>query len=69
MCVVPEDLSDTDRLLALFEAAQHEGLVTGSESDRLRFVDVAERARTVGTRNPCGLFVRLVRGELWHHIT
>lgn len=67
--VVSEDLSNTDRLLRLFEAAQHEGLVTGSESDRLRFVAVAERARTVGTRNPCGLFVRLVRGELWHHIT
>ena len=67
--IVPEDLSDTGRLVALFETARHEGLVSGSESDRLRFVAVAERARTVGTRNPCGLFVRLVRGELWHHIT
>lgn len=67
--VVASDLSDDDRLLALFEDAQRVGVVTGSEADRLRFVAAAEHARTVGTRNPCGLFVHLVRSKLWHFIT
>jgi len=67
--VVASDLSDDDRLLALFEDAQRGGVVTGSEADRLRFVAAAEHARTVGTRNPCGLFVHLVRSKLWHFIT
>lgn len=67
--VVASDLSDDDRLLRLFDDAQCEGVITGSEADRLRFVSAAERARTVGTRNPCGLFVHLVRGKLWHFIT
>ena len=29
----------------------------------------AEHARIIGTRNPCGLFVRLVRGGLLHFAT
>ena len=29
----------------------------------------AEHARVIGTRNPCGLFVRLVRGGLLHFAT
>ena len=45
------------------------GLVTSSESDRLKFLAAAEHARVIGTRNPCGLFVRLVRGKLWHYLT
>ena len=60
--VVPEDLKDTGRLLDLYEQAVELGLVTDSEHDRLRFVAAAEHARIIGTRNPCGLFVRLVRG-------
>ena len=33
------------------------------------FVAAAERAVVRGTRNPCGLFRRLVERKLWHHIT
>ena len=67
--VVPEDLTDTGRLLDLYDQAVGEGLVTRSEWDRLRFVAAAEHARIIGTRNPCGLFVRLVRGGLLHFAT
>src|SRR5205823_1676166 len=67
--VVPEDLTDTGRLLELYGQAVGVGLVTSSECDRLRFVAAAEHARVIGTRNPCGLFVRLVRGGLWHFAT
>jgi hypothetical protein len=67
--VVPEDLKDTGRLLELYEQAVELGLVTGSEHDRLRFVAAAEHARVIGTKNPCGLFARLVRGGLLHFVT
>ena len=67
--VVPEDLKDTGRLLELYDQAVELGLVTESEHDRLRFVAAAEHARIIGTRNPCGLFVRLVRGGLLHFVT
>jgi hypothetical protein len=67
--VVPEDLKDTGRLLELYEQAVALGLVTESEHDRLRFVAAAEHARVIGTKNPCGLFVRLVRGRLLHFVT
>jgi hypothetical protein len=32
-------------------------------------VAAAEHARIIGTKNPCGLFVRLVRGGLYHFAT
>ncbi len=67
--VLPEDLKDTGRLLDLYEQAVELGLVTESEHDRLRFVAAAEHARIIGTKNPCGLFVRLVRGGLLHFVT
>ncbi|MBV8457221.1 MAG: hypothetical protein JO122_11470 [Acetobacteraceae bacterium] len=64
-----EDLKDTGRTLELHRQAVAAGLVTGSEADRLRFVAAAEHARAIGTTNPCGLFVRLVRGRLWAFLT
>jgi hypothetical protein len=64
-----EDLQDTGRTLELYGQAVKAGLVTGSEADRLRFVAAAEHARAIGTTNPCGLFVRLVRGRLWSFLT
>lgn len=67
--VEPEDLRDTTRTLELFEDAAKRGLVKASEADRLQFVAAAERAISVGTSNPPGLFVRIVRGKLWHHLT
>jgi hypothetical protein len=67
--VVPEDLKDTGRLLELYEQAVDQGLAPPSEWGRLRFVAAAEHARVIGTKNPCGLFVRLVRGGLYHFAT
>ena len=67
--VVPEDLTDTGRLLELYEQAVAAGLVPPSEWGRLRFVAAAEHARSIGKDNPCGLFVRLVRGGLLHFAT
>ena len=67
--VVPEDLKDTGRLLALYDQAIARGWVTASERDRLRFVSAAEHARVIGTKNPCGLFARLVRCGLWSFLT
>jgi hypothetical protein len=64
--VVTEDLSDTGRLLELYAQAVKLGLVAASEWGRLRFVAAAEHARAIGARNPCGLFVRLVRSG-WLH--
>ena len=53
----------------LYEQAVSQGLAMASEWGRLRFVAAAEHARIIGTKNPCGLFVRLVRGGLWHFAT
>jgi hypothetical protein len=67
--VVPADLRDTGRLLSLYAEAVRLDLVSDSESERLKFVAAAEHARVIGTKNPCGLFVRLVRAKLWHFLT
>ena len=67
--VVPADLRETGRLLDLYEQAVSQGLIIASEWGRLRFVAAAEHARIIGTKNPCGLFARLVRNGLWHFAT
>jgi hypothetical protein len=67
--IIPEDLRDTGRLLALFEEAQAQGLIGGSEHERLTFVATAERACLVGSTNPCGFFAQLIRRGLWHFVT
>jgi len=67
--VTLDDLKDPKRLLALHGQAVGEGLVTGSEHDRLQFFAAAERARTVGSKNPPGLFVRIVRSGLWRFLS
>ena len=67
--VTSEDLKDTGRLLELYRQAVAEGLVTSSERDRLRFVAAAEHAQVIGTRNAPGLFIRLVKGKLFHFLT
>ena len=67
--IVPEDLWDTTRLLALFEEAQAKGIIGGSESEQLTFVATAERARLTAIRNAPGLFAELVRRRLRHFIT
>jgi hypothetical protein len=64
-----EDLKDTGRLMDLLGQAVAQGLVTGSEADRQRFVGAAEHALAIGKGNPAGLFVYLVRGKLWRYLT
>lgn len=67
--VEPEDLKDTRRLLVLFDLAIAAGELKGSEHERLMLVTAAEHALVRGLRNPCGLFVHLVKGKLWHYCT
>jgi hypothetical protein len=67
--IVPDDLTDTGRLLILFDEAQARGLIGGSESERLTFVATAERARLRAITNAPGLFAELVRRRLWHFVT
>ena len=64
-----EDLKDTGRLLRLHAQAVARDLVGSSEADRLRFVGAAEHALALGTGNPPGLFMYLVRGRLWRYVT
>ena len=67
--IMPDDLTDTARLLILFDEAQAQGLIGGSESERLTFVATAERARLRAITNAPGLFAELVRRRLWHFVT
>lgn len=66
--VKPNDLSSASRLQELFREAVGRGLVGGCEADRLKFFAAAERAMSVAAKNPCGLFVTLVRRGLWVYI-
>ena len=67
--IVPDDLRDTERLLALFEQAQRQGLIGTSDRARLTFLATAEHACVIGSSNPCGLFAALIRRQLWHYVT
>src|SRR5215467_8852934 len=67
--IVPEDLTNTSRLLALFEQAHTQGLIGKSDSERLTFLSLAEHAKVVGSHNPCGLFAELTRRKCWHFVT
>ncbi len=67
--IVPADLRDTGRLLELHREAVEAKLIAGSERERLLFVAAGEHARSIGKGNPCGLFIHLVRGKLWHFLT
>jgi len=67
--VALEDLRDDDRLAALFKRACMAGLLKNCENDRLRFFAAAEHALSVGTTNTPGLFVTIVRRDLWRFIT
>lgn len=67
--VKPEDLADVGRLLVLYDQAVDQELAAASEFGRQRFIAAAEHARAIGTKNPCGLFARLVRDGLWHFAT
>jgi len=68
-CVVPDDRRSVVRLDSLFKQAVDSGLVRESSAERLRFFAAAEHAARVGTRNPCGLFVAIVRRWLWSYVS
>lgn len=53
----------------LFRHARKIGLVGDTPADKLRVFAAAARARRVGSVNPCGLFVQVVRRRLWRHIS
>jgi hypothetical protein len=63
------DLTDPTRLLTLYEHASRTGAVASTEMDRLHVFTAAEHALAIGTRNPCGLFVHLVKNRLWKFST
>ena len=67
--VKPEDLRDPARLLDLHAQAVAAGYVSPSEVDRLNVFAAANHARVIGSRNPPGLFVRILRSGLWNFLT
>ncbi len=67
--VVTMDLVDPPRLADLFQQAAKSGLVKKTSAERLQFFAAAERAKRLGSRNPAGFFLTLVRQRLWHHLS
>ena len=67
--VRPEDLQDPARLMTLHGQAVSEGAISNSEADRLNFFGAANHARVIGSINPPGLFVRIVRSKLFGFLT
>lgn len=63
------DLRDPDRLRALLPQAVARGWIRDCPADRLNFFAAAARARSTVTRDPVRVFVWLVRGRNWTHIT
>ena len=62
--ITPDDLTDLDRLLELFDRVVLLGLVDGSEASRLTFVATALECVQVGA-NPCALFAHRVGKGQW----
>ena len=67
--VRPEDLTDTARTLELHRQAVSRGVVSAGEAGRLGVMAAAEHARSIGDRNPCGLFAAIVGRGLWRFLT
>ena len=67
--LVVEDLRSTPRLLSLFEQALAAGMVGAGYGQQLNFFAAAEHSLVKGTRNPCGLFVHILKNKLWHFCT
>jgi hypothetical protein len=66
--ITRDDLKETSRLVTLFDQAVKEGLISGSEADRLKFMSAAVHAQAVGSEPP-RLFAWLVRERRWNYIT
>jgi hypothetical protein len=67
--VKPEDLRDPKRLLDLHAQAVEQGAISNSEAGRLNFFAAANHARVIGSINPPGLFVRIIRSKLFGFLT
>ncbi len=63
--VQPVDLRDDARLSCLLRQAVARRWLSGAEADRLRGFAAAEHALRIGTRNPAGLFVWMLRRQCW----
>ena len=68
MKLTPEDLRETGRLRVLFDSAVERELIPAGERNFRDFVALAERARRVAQKNPCGLFAWLVREKRFDFI-
>ncbi len=64
-----KELRDPDRLMLRFRRAVEVGLAADCPASRLRFFAAAQHALRVATRNPCGLFVTVVRQSLWRFVS
>ena len=67
--VQAEDLRSVSRMLILHQQALRSGLARDGEAGRIEFLAAAVHAIQVGTRNPAGLFVAILRRKLWAFIT
>ena len=68
--IVPEDLREPRRRLALYENALQNSVIVDSAANRLTFYAAVARARRVGSINPCGMLRRIVETRTYHaHIT
>lgn len=65
--VLFHDLEHPERTAKLFAEAVRAGRVQNTCCDRLRVFAAAEHAKAYG-KNPCGLFVWLIRERRWTHI-
>ncbi len=63
------DLHDRRRLDSLLQQAVARGWLPNSEADALNFFATAVRARSTPARDPVRVFVALVRGRRWGHVT
>jgi hypothetical protein len=63
------DLHDRSRLGSLRQQAVARGWLRDCEADALNFFAAAVRARSTPTRDPVRVFVALIRGRRWGHVT
>jgi hypothetical protein len=67
--ILRADLHAPERLRQLHRQAVARGWVRDCQADALNFFAAAVRARSTSARDPIRVFVRLVRGRLWGHLT
>ena len=63
------DLHDRERLRSLRRQAVERGWLPNCEADALNFFAAAVRARSTPARDPVRVFVALIRGRRWGHVT